>query len=227
MQAAHHSLFHLFAFFYLYFIPSFHSISSYFFLFSSYSMFDFGSVSTLYSCLFDVSIHLSSFFLWEPLGPGLMTFSMHCISCMRGMGVISLGSLSLVSIHFVHPITLAYVMSRVLRPPWGYYFALCLTAHTWAILEIGWRLFLRAWRVGVRARILAVREGGAFGDVWVGGRYFWGGSQRERREMRWDIFWIFFSIVWERGEPEWEIRGLQKNMGVAWRKRELRGRRGY
>ena len=116
-QVDHHSLFHLSAFSYLYFIPSFHSISSYFFLFSSYSMFDFGSVSTLYSCLFDVSIHLSSFFLWEPLGPGLMTFSMHCISCMRGMGVISLGSLSLVSIHFVHPITLAYVMSRVLRPP--------------------------------------------------------------------------------------------------------------
>ena len=117
IQAAHHSLFHIFAFFYHYFIPPFHSTSSYFFLFSSCSMFDLGSVSTLYSCLFDVFIPLSSLFVWGPLGPGLMTFSMHCISCMRGMGIISLGSLSLVSICFVHPITLAYVMSCVLRPP--------------------------------------------------------------------------------------------------------------
>ena len=117
MQVAHHSLFHLFVFFHLYFIPPFHSTSSYFFLFSSCSMFDLGSMSTLCSCLFDVFIHLSSLFAWGPLGPGLMTFYMHCISCMRGMGVISLGSLSLVSICFVHPITLAYVTSRVLRPP--------------------------------------------------------------------------------------------------------------
>ena len=148
MQVAHHSLFHFFVFFHLYFIPPFHSTSSYFFLFSSCSMFDLGSMSTLCSCLFDVFIHLSSLFAWGPLGPGLMTFYMHCISCMRGMGVISLGSLSLVSICFVHPITLAYVTSRVLRPPWGYYFALCLTTHTWAILEIDWRLFLGAWRIG-------------------------------------------------------------------------------
>ena len=117
MQVAHHSLFQLFAFFYLYFIPLFRSTSSYFFLFSSCSMFDLGSMSTLYYFLFDVFIPLSSLFAWGRLDPGLMTFSMHCISCMRGMGIISLGSLSLVSICFVHPITLAYVTSRVLRPP--------------------------------------------------------------------------------------------------------------
>ena len=52
-----------------------------------------------------------------PLGPGLMTFSMHCISCMRGMGIISLGYLCLVSFRFFHLITLAYVTSYVLRPP--------------------------------------------------------------------------------------------------------------
>ena len=77
-----------------------------------------------------------------------MTFSMHCISCTRGMGIISLGSLSLVSFRFFHPITLAYVTSRVWRPPWGHYFTLCLTAHTWAILELGRWLFLRAWWMG-------------------------------------------------------------------------------
>ena len=93
-------------------------------------------------------IPLSSLLVWGPLGPGLMTFSTHCISCMRGMGIISLGALSLVSFHFFHPITLAYVTSRVWRPPWGHYFTSCLAAHTWAILELGRRLFLRAWWMG-------------------------------------------------------------------------------
>ena len=116
-----------------------------FLLFSSCLMFDLGSTSTLYSCLFDMSIPLSSLFVWGPLGPGLMTLSMHCISRIRGMGIISLGSLSLVSFHLFHPITLAYLISHVWRPPWGHYFSLCLIAHTWAILEFGWRLFHRAW----------------------------------------------------------------------------------
>ena len=113
MQGDHHSLFYLFAFFHLYFIPPFHSTSSYLILFSFCLMFDMGSTSTLYSCLFDVSIHLSSLFVWGPLGPGLMTFSTHCISCTRGMGITSLGSLSLVSFRFFYPITLAYVTSCV------------------------------------------------------------------------------------------------------------------
>ena len=93
-------------------------------------------------------IHLLSFSMWESLGPRLMMFSMHCVSCMRGMRIISLGSLSLVSFYFFHPITSTYVTSRVLRPPWGHDFTLCLTTHTWAILEIGWRLFLGAWWMG-------------------------------------------------------------------------------
>ena len=117
MQVDHHSLFYLFVFFYLCFIPLFHSTSYDFIFFSSCSMFVLGSVSTLYFCLFDVTLHLSSLFLWGPLGPGLMTFSTHCVSCRRGMGIISLGSLSLVSFCFFHHITLAYVTSRVLRLP--------------------------------------------------------------------------------------------------------------
>ena len=127
---------------------SLHLTSSNFFLFSSSLMFDLSSASTLYSCLSDMFIPLSSLLVWGPLGPGLMTFSTHCISCMRGMWIISSGSLSLVSLHFFHPITLAYVTSRVWRPPWGHYFTLCLIAHTWAILEISWRLFLGAWWMG-------------------------------------------------------------------------------
>ena len=42
-----------------------------------------------------------------------------CISYMRAW-VLIIGYLSLVSFHFYHPITLAYVTSRVLRPPWGH-----------------------------------------------------------------------------------------------------------
>ena len=117
MQVNRHSLFYLFVFFYLCFIPLFHSTSSNLCILSSCLMFDLGSASTLYSCLFDVSIPLSSLFVWGSLGPQLMMFSTHCISFMRGMGIISLGSLSLVSFHFFHLITLAYVTSRVLRPP--------------------------------------------------------------------------------------------------------------
>ena len=123
--------------FYPYFIPPFHYISSNFILFSSCLMFDMSSASALHACLFDVTIHLSLLFVWGPLGPGLMKFSTHCISCTRGMGIISLGSLSLVSFHFFHLITLAYVTSRVWRPSWGHYFTLCLTVHTWAILKFG------------------------------------------------------------------------------------------
>ena len=42
-----------------------------------------------------------------------------CISYMRAW-VLIMGYLSLVFFRFYHPITLAYVTSRVLRPPWGH-----------------------------------------------------------------------------------------------------------
>ena len=104
----------------------FYHTSPDFFLFSSFLMFDLSSTSTLYSCLFDMFFPLSSLLVWGPLGLGLMTFSTHCILCTRGMWIISLGFLSLVSLHFFHPITLAYVTSRVWRPPWGHYFTHCV-----------------------------------------------------------------------------------------------------
>ena len=146
MQVDHHSFFYLFVFFYFYFIPSFHSTSFDFFLFSSCSMFDWGSTSTHYICLFDMFIHLSSLFVWEPLGPRLMTFPTHCISCMRGMGIIIIGIfepsfLLFLSLYFL---SLRYIPRlKTALSPWLH--TLCLIAHTWAILEIGWRLFRGAW----------------------------------------------------------------------------------
>ena len=74
------------------------------------------SIHTLFLLIWYV-IHLLSFSMWKSLGPQLMMFSTHCVSCMKGIGIISLGSLILVSFHFFHPITSAYVTSCVLRPP--------------------------------------------------------------------------------------------------------------
>ena len=58
-------------------------------------------------------------FLWLTLSPWLMRFfyALHLVH--KGMGLI-IGYLSQVSLHFFHPITLAYVTSHVLRPPWGH-----------------------------------------------------------------------------------------------------------
>ena len=102
-------------------------------------MFDLGLTPMHYSCLFNMFIPLSSFFMWEPLGQWLMRFSMHRITYMRGMGIISLGSLSLVSFHFFHTITLVYVMSCVLRPPRGHDFTHCVwqLTHGWYLRLVG------------------------------------------------------------------------------------------
>ena len=60
--------------------------------------------------------------------------------------ILIIGYLSLVSFHFFHPITLANVTSRVLRPPWGHDIMHCvLIALTWAISEIGRRTFWLWW----------------------------------------------------------------------------------
>ena len=115
-------------------------------------MFDLGSTSTLYSCLFDMFIPLSSLFVWGSLGPRLMIFSTHCISCMRGMGIISLRLLNLVSFCWFHPKTLVYVMSRVLRPPWGHdftYYVWRLTLGQYSRLVEDYFLGHDGWEVGV------------------------------------------------------------------------------
>ena len=79
-------------------------------------------------------------------------FLTHCISCMRGMGIISLGLLSLVSVHFFHPITLAYVTSRVLRPPWDHdftHYVRKLTHEQYSRLVGDYFLEHEGWEVGV------------------------------------------------------------------------------
>ena len=120
MQVDHHSLSYLFTFFYLCSIHSFHHTSFDFFLSSSCLMFDLGSASTLYSCLFNVSIPLSSHFVWEPLSPGFMTFPTHCISCMRGMGIVIIGIFEPSFLSFLSPyyLSLRYIpcLKTTLRP---------------------------------------------------------------------------------------------------------------
>ena len=57
---------------------------------------------------------------WTPSGPWLTSFSIHVAFYTRGHGFFIIGYLGLVSLHFYYLITLAYVVSRVLRPPWGH-----------------------------------------------------------------------------------------------------------
>ena len=57
---------------------------------------------------------------WAPSGPRLTSFSIHVAIYTWGHGFFIIGYLGLVSLHFYHFITLAYITSRVLRPPWGH-----------------------------------------------------------------------------------------------------------
>ena len=57
---------------------------------------------------------------WAHSSPWLTSFSIHVAFHIWGHGFLIIGYLSLVSFHFYYPITLAYVTSRVLRPPWGH-----------------------------------------------------------------------------------------------------------
>ena len=78
-------------------------------------------------------LFLHRHFLWLPFRS--MTheiFSMHYILYTR-VWVFIIGYSSLVSLHFFHPITLAYVMSRILRPPWGHE----IGRYLWQFL-LGW-----------------------------------------------------------------------------------------
>ena len=67
-------------------------------------------------------IHLDSFFITDIFTLDVLrsmiyeTLCTYCILHIR-VRILIIGYLSLVSFHFFHPITLAYVTSRVLRPP--------------------------------------------------------------------------------------------------------------
>ena len=55
---------------------------------------------------------------WAPLGPWLMSFSIHVAFYTWGHGFLIIGYLSLVSFHFYYPISLHYVLclKTILRP---------------------------------------------------------------------------------------------------------------
>ena len=68
----------------------------------------------------------SLFSHWTCLGSYLIRPSIHVALYTRGYGFWSLGILSIVSFHFFHLITLAYVSSCVLRPPLGHDITHCV-----------------------------------------------------------------------------------------------------
>ena len=81
-------------------------------------------------CIIPTHLVIRSFFFtasllilyshWAPSSPWLTSFSIHVVSYTWGHGFLTIGYLGLVSLHFYYLITLAYVMSCVLRPPWGH-----------------------------------------------------------------------------------------------------------
>ena len=118
-----HSTFSLLSFVSHYLFPDLHST---FYSFPTYwyplPIWYLPHIIHIFHWWFDHSSFLSFRYrhsLWLLLSPWLMRFfyALHLIH--EGTGLI-IGYLSLVSFHFFHPITLAYVTSRVLRPPWGH-----------------------------------------------------------------------------------------------------------
>ena len=110
MQGDHHSLFYLFAFFHLYFIPLFPFTSSYLILFSFCLMFDMGSTFTLYSCLFDATIHLSSLFVWVPRsGTHDISYALHIMHEGYGDCIIGIFEPSFLSFLSPYYLGLRYI----------------------------------------------------------------------------------------------------------------------
>ena len=147
MQVDHHLLSYLFVFFYFCSITPFCSTSSNSFLFSSYLMFDLGSTPTLYYCLLDMSFIYYHFFVWEPLGPWLMRFFFYALHLMHeGYGdyIIRIFEPNFLSFLSPYYLSLHYISClKTILKPWLH--TLYMTTHSWAILEIGWRLFLKTW----------------------------------------------------------------------------------
>ena len=90
---------------------------------TTYSQFDTSCASSLHISLSDHFSSLSLILIMFTLGTlramAHEIFCTCCISYMRAW-VLIIGYLSLVSLHFYYPITLAYITSCILRPPWGH-----------------------------------------------------------------------------------------------------------
>ena len=140
MQGDHHSLFYLFAFFHLYFIPPFHSTSSYFFLFSFCLMFDMGSASTLYFLLIRCD---HSFIITFRVGtPRSGTHDIFCALHImhEGYGDCIIGIFEPSFLSFLSPyyLSLRYVpcLKTTLRPLLYIVFGSSYAGNTRAWLEI-------------------------------------------------------------------------------------------
>ena len=99
---------------------SLHALCS--FLTLTYSRFDISLSLFLHISLSVWFASLSYDIMFALDTPRSMTHGIYytcCISYMKAW-VSVIGYLSLVFLHFYHPITLAYVTSRVLRPPWDH-----------------------------------------------------------------------------------------------------------
>ena len=82
--------------------------------------------------------------------------------------VLIIGYLGLVSLHFYYPITLAYVSSRVLRPPWGH----GIRCHIWQpllgqVFEI-WLIFRYHYASSSRRRLFDFWIRFSCGYGWLG-----------------------------------------------------------
>ena len=152
MQVDHHSLFYLFTFIYLCFITPFHFTPFALFLFSSCSMFDLGSTSIHYTCLFDyVHSFIITFRVGTPRsGTHDVFYALHLMRERYGDYIIGIFEPSFIS--FLSPYYLNLVMSRVLRPPWGHdftYYVWRLTLGQYSRLVEDYFLGHDGWEVGV------------------------------------------------------------------------------
>ena len=106
-------------------------------------------------------------------------YALHLVH--EGTGLI-IGYLSLVSLHFFHPITLAYVTSRVLRPPWDHEIRRYLWQSSLGQAFIDWLKYSRYY-------------------VLFYGRYFW---EAFGLSLAWHIdvlmdFWVWRQFIEDIG----------------------------
>ena len=115
---------HCFAIILIIAFDSSHLLHPLFFLTLTYSKFDIPLCIILAHLIINLICFIVSLLIfyshWAPSGPWLTNSSIHVAFYTRGHGFLIIEYLGLVSFHFYYPITLAYVISRVLRSSWGH-----------------------------------------------------------------------------------------------------------
>ena len=105
-------------------------------------------IHTLFLLIQCVNSFIITFHVGTPrFGIHDVFYALHFMHEGYGDYIIRIFEPSFLSFRSPYYLGLRYVtrFKTTLRP-WLH--TLCLTTHTWAILEIGWRLFLGAWRMG-------------------------------------------------------------------------------